>query len=585
MSEGAHRYVVAPVNQGAEGLYSNEVSVEVWPYWQTAAKVEEAASPDANTVYLRWSHAHGAEQFKIYEVTESGELTYICDVAGFEKTLTEVPGGRHVYALRPTLVTEDGQIQRGYASEGVEVEVMFPWQAAPVLDVIKQIGANTLTLRWSHPYGVEGVNLYELKDGAYVYLANVRSNEYQLKNVSEGNHIYMVRPAKLVDGKAQRGNASEALSITVVSGWQLPVKVDQAYSSYAGMVMISWTPTEAAEEYIIYEMVNDRPVLQQRTQETSVILRQVQEGKHIYRIVPSNPSQKAQGQPADTKAIQVDAVWCQPPKPEKSALSFGNTVMLSWEELPEAEFYNVYRKEGNQYQYINQTREPWFILRDVEAGTHTYAVCGGRMEKNLTKRGPMSEDVVVTVYNSRIEAPQIVKIESTGKNTVVLTWTEVEGTNRYYIYRIVNGQLKNVGTQYGGNSRIFTNVAAGEQIFVIYATYTESGRLTRSALSQPAKVNVRAWDLKVSDIDYAVLRRDTVKLTWKGSSDADAYQIERRGQPQSSSNPVISQVRGWNLFHYDMDVQSGKTYYYRIRALDDQGNAGEWSNYIEVKIP
>ena len=95
-------------SQGAEGLYSNEATVEVWPYWQTAARVEEATSPDANTVYLRWSHAYGAEKFKIYEVKEDGEQKYVCDVTGLEKTLTDVTAGKHVYVLRTTQVAEDG---------------------------------------------------------------------------------------------------------------------------------------------------------------------------------------------------------------------------------------------------------------------------------------------------------------------------------------------------------------------------------------------------------------------------------------------------------------------------------------------
>lgn len=73
-----------------------------------------------------------------------------------------------------------------------------------------------------------------------------------------------------------------------------------------------------------------------------------------------------------------------------------------------------------------------------------------------------------------------------------------------------------------------------------------------------------------------------VKLTWSIKDDKPyLYSVERRENGNSRQNIAIVKDKTY----VDKDVEPGKTYYYRIFALDEQTNLGTPSNEIRVTIP
>jgi hypothetical protein len=79
----------------------------------------------------------------------------------------------------------------------------------------------------------------------------------------------------------------------------------------------------------------------------------------------------------------------------------------------------------------------------------------------------------------------------------------------------------------------------------------------------------------------------SVSLTWSAPTGADAvdsYQVERAAAG-STQYSVVGSTTAASTTYSDDSVQSGQTYHYEVRAVDDQGNSSAPSNAISLAIP
>ena len=79
----------------------------------------------------------------------------------------------------------------------------------------------------------------------------------------------------------------------------------------------------------------------------------------------------------------------------------------------------------------------------------------------------------------------------------------------------------------------------------------------------------------------------SVSLTWKaptGADSVDSYQVER-AVAGSTQYSVVGSTTAASTTYSDTSVQSGKTYLYEVRAVDDQGVASGPSNTVTLTIP
>jgi hypothetical protein len=79
----------------------------------------------------------------------------------------------------------------------------------------------------------------------------------------------------------------------------------------------------------------------------------------------------------------------------------------------------------------------------------------------------------------------------------------------------------------------------------------------------------------------------SVSLTWNapaGADTVDSYEVERAAAG-STQYSVVGSTSGASTSYSDDSVQSGQTYLYEVRAVDDQGDAGSPSNAITLAIP
>jgi fibronectin type 3 domain-containing protein len=185
----------------------------------------------------------------------------------------------------------------------------------------------------------------------------------------------------------------------------------------------------------------------------------------------------------------------------------------------------------------------------------------------------------IEVANAAPTAPVLSGV-ATADATVQLTWTRPSAQNGIAGYRVVrDGKL--VARLVGAATRSYVDVAVKQGHTYTYRVMTED----KAGLQSVASNAVR---LTVADITppsappslHATQVGSSVELSWGASSDnlgVTAYRILRAGKH-------YAQVDGATLSFSDAAVTVGKTYNYRVVALDAAGNSSAASPLGQVTI-
>ena len=251
---------------------------------------------------------------------------------------------------------------------------------------------------------------------------------------------------------------------------------------------------------------------------------------------------------------------------------------LKWNAVTGAAKYEVYRarsKNGDYIKYATATGTSYTNTSYIENGnTYYYKV---RALKSDGTAGAWSSIVSVT-YKQTLSAPTV-----TGGNDAqgrpTLTWKAVTGAAKYEVYRArsKDGDYIKYSTVTGTS---YTNTS-----------YIENGN-TYYYKVRALDVNgtAGAWSSVVSVTYKQTLPAPTVTggndaqgrptLTWKVVTGAAKYEVYR-ARSMNGDYIKYSTVTGTSYTNTSY-IESGNTYYYKVRALDANGTAGAWSSIVAV---
>jgi predicted phage tail protein len=144
----------------------------------------------------------------------------------------------------------------------------------------------------------------------------------------------------------------------------------------------------------------------------------------------------------------------------------------------------------------------------------------------------------------------------------------------------------------------FSNASFSGSSSSLPITLSPGQTFTVTVHAQPAStaqqgtltITSTANDPAVSLTETATVKPPTshsVSLTWKapaGTDAVDSYQVERAAAG-SSQYSVVGTTAAASTTYSDTSVQSGKSYLYEVRAVDDRGVSSAPSNSITLTIP
>ena len=251
---------------------------------------------------------------------------------------------------------------------------------------------------------------------------------------------------------------------------------------------------------------------------------------------------------------------------------------LKWDKVAGAAKYEVYRarsKSGDYIKYSTVTGTSYTNTSYIESGS-TYYYKVRALDANGTA-GAWSSIVAVT-YKQTLSAPAV-----TGGNDAqgrpTLTWKAVTGAAKYEVYRArsLNGDYIKYSTVTGTSYTNTSYIENGNTYYYKVRALKSDG--TAGAWSSVVSVTYKQT-LSAPAVTGGNDSQGRPTLTWKAVSGAAKYEVYR-ARSKDGTYTKYSTTTG-TAYTNSSYLTSGATYYYKVRALGANGNAGPYSAVVSV---
>ena len=248
---------------------------------------------------------------------------------------------------------------------------------------------------------------------------------------------------------------------------------------------------------------------------------------------------------------------------------------LTWNAVSGAVKYEVYRstRQNSGYSLLGTTTSTSYVNTGASTGTTYYY-----RVKAVNRNGMASGYSNIVSGKAKAAAPAAPSVtagnSSTGKPR--LTWKAVSGAVSYRIYR-----SESRGTGYsllGTTSYVNTGAAAGKTYYYRVKAVNRDGMA--SGYSNIVSGKAKAAAPAAPSVTIGNSSTGKPQLTWKAVSGAVSYRIyrsESRGTGYSLLGTTSS------TSYVNTGAAAGKTYYYRVKAVNRDGMASGYSNIVSGK--
>lgn len=168
-------------------------------------------------------------------------------------------------------------------------------------------------------------------------------------------------------------------------------------------------------------------------------------------------------------------------------------------------------------------------------------------------------------------------VVKTGK--IIVTWKSVKGADEYVVYRAKskNGAYRKMfittGTKYTN-----TYAKAGTTYYYKVKAVSDSKTIENSGFSSVVK---RTCDLKRPVVTAKSTAKKQVKLTWKRVKGADRYVVYRAASKNGTYKKIYTTKKPQFT---NIKLKSGKTYYYKVKAIDKNKSAANSALSVAKKV-
>lgn len=416
---------------------------------------------------------------------------------------------------------------------------------------------NTYTLKSTVPYDVDTLTVNAVANAADAQITitgntglQIGSNQIKVK-VKAASGLYKYYYINLTKEAAKKVVAPD-------------VKISNEPSS--GKIQLSWASAPNADTYQIFRSTSKSG--------TYTHLQTVTASPYIDTTAVAGTTYYYQVKSVGTEGIIGEAnsaiVYraCDLPRPVVKAVNVASTgkIKLSWQKIDGAKGYEIYRatSKNGTYQKLSTITRTSVTNTKVTVGKTYYYKVKALSNVKSSANSAYSEIVLRTCDLPR-PVVKAVNVASTGK--IKLRWNAIEGAKGYEIYRATskNGTYKKLSTV-TGTSVTNTKATAGK---TYYYKVRAISKLKNAANSADSAYVSRTCDLPRPVVTIK-LSKGKPRLSWRKIEGAKAYEIYRATSKNGTYKKLATTTK---TYATNTKVTSGKTYYYRVRALSEVRNA------------
>ena len=429
-------------------------------------------------------------------------------------------------------------------------------------------------LTWNAVSGATSYRVFrsESRGTGYSLLGTTTATSYTNTGAAVGKtYYYRVKAvnnvgtsgySNIVSGKAKTA-APAAPSVTIGN-------------SSTGKPQLTWKAVSGAVKYEVYRSTrqNSGYSLLGTTTSTSYVNTGASTGTtYYYRVKAVNRNGMASGY---SNIVSGKAKAAAPAAP---SVTIGNSSTgkprLTWKAVSGAVSYRIYRSEsrGTGYSLLGTTSSTSYVNTGAAVGkTYYYRV------KAVNRDGMASGYSNIVSGKATLPAPVLNIGLSVSSGKPKLTWNAVSGATSYRVFR---SESRGSGYSLLGTttSTSYTNTgaAAGKTYYYRVKAVNSVGTSGYSNIVS-GKAKAAAPAAPTVTMTYAASGKP--KLTWNAVSGAVSYRIYR-SESRGTGYSLLGTTSSTSYVNTGAAV--GKTYYYRVKAVNRDGMASGYSNIVSGK--
>ena len=442
------------------------------------------------------------------------------------------------------------------------------------------------TLKWNAVTGAAKYEVYRARSrsGEYIKYSTVTGTSYTNTSYIEDGNTYYYK-VRALDANGTAGAWSSIVSVTYKQ--TLPAPTVTGGNDAQGRPTLKWKAVSGAAKYEVYrarsrsgEYIKYSTVTGTSYTNTSYI----EDGNTYYYKVRALDANGTAG--AWSSIVSVTYKQTLPAPTVTGGNDSQGRPTLTWNAVTGAAKYEVYRarsKDGDYIKYSTTTGISYTNISYIEDGnTYYYKV---RALKSDGTAGAWSSIVSVTyraASTGTLPAPTV-----TGGNDAqgrpTLKWNAVTGAAKYEVYRArsKDGDYIKYSTVTGTSYTNTSYIEDGNTYYYKVRALDANG--TAGAWSSIVSVTYRAASTGTLSAPTVTGGNDSQgrpTLKWKAVTGAAKYEIYRSYSRDGSYSKYSTQTS--TAYTNSSYLTSGTTYYYKVRALDANGNAGPYSAVVSV---
>ena len=564
---------------------TDKLNTPYWTQYQSRTSDTDYKASSAPTVTggndaqgrptLKWKAVSGAAKYEVYRArSKDGDYIKYATVTGTSYTNTRYIENGNTYYYKVRALDANGTA--GAWSSVVSVTYKQTLPAPTVTGGNDAQGRPTLT--WKAVTGAAKYEVYRArsKDGDYIKYSTVTGTSYTNTSYIENGNTYYYK-VRALDANGTAGAWSSVVSVTYKQ--TLPAPTVTGGNDAQGRPTLTWKVVTGAAKYEVYrarskdgDYIKYSTVTGTSYTNTSYI----ESGSTYYYKVRALDANGTAGAWSSIVSVTYKQTLSAP------TVTGGNDSQgrptLTWKVVTGAAKYEVYRARslnGDYIKYATVTGTSYTNTSYIENGnTYYYKV---RALKSDGTAGAWSSIVAVT-YKQTLSAPAVTGgNDSQGRPT--LKWNALSGAAKYEVYRArsLNGDYIKYSTVTGTSYTNTSYIENGNTYYYKVRALKSDG--TAGAWSSVVSVTYKQT-LSAPAVTGGNDAQGRPTLKWNAVTGAAKYEVYR-ARSKDGTYTKYSTTTG-TAYTNSSYLTSGATYYYKVRALDANGNAGPYSAVVSV---
>lgn len=457
--------------------------------------------------------------------------------------------------------------------------------APPAVTNLKATGLNNGNIKLSWTGNAEAtyyaVFAQRPKSNTMPYLGLSYGSEYTDTKALPGNNFYRVYAVKVVNGTQYFSTSTGYVyANSKVDYAPAPVTNLKAVGLKDGSIQLTWAGNTDATYYAIFAQrpgSNTMPYLS-LTYGNKFTDTKALPGNNFYRVYAAKVVGGVQYLSKSTGYVYAKSEIDYKPAPVSSLKASDRqdgTIGISWQRVPNATYYAVFRKGPNAtdtWMYQGLSYGSTFVDTLPGYGYNFYRVSAVRVVNGQQHFSPMTTYVYAKATNFQTTTVTDLKLINPQDGRLSLSWTKVTGASAYDVYRSdrYNSTLSYIGTTYGNTYTDTKPIRYGANNYSVRPVKVVEGRRILGTLS--AQVSGEPVDNRPGDIltIKALAERAGIRVSWSTSHNATRYDVFRQ-LPGQGSMSYVATVTTREFLDRSANLPEGTTKYMVIPVRTSTG--------------